>query len=217
MILLLVSAALAADPAKLSAGVAAAASMDLPAVDGLESTHFGPGGTLLIPFRWSVKPGATLRLHLEVGGATGQDRVVWVQEVDGARVGVYAEDQEATYGAARLLFGPEVAAFPRKVVSPYLGVGVGAALVANWDRFGAAAEALQTTTASTLQATTAVGGQGGVRIGKPGSVAVELELGYTVSFLPAASLQQAPSDLEASRSPYALDVVRGGVGVSIPL
>ncbi len=217
MILLLVSASEAAEPTTLSLGFGAAASIDLPAVEGLPETAFGPGASVVVPFRWSIKPGASLRVHLEVGAAAGHDRVVWVQEVDGETVGVFSEDHEAGYAAARLLVGPEVALFPRKGVSPYLGVGAGPALVTNWHRFDAASAALQTSTASTLQATGAAGADVGLRLGRPDGVAVEIEVGYTVSFLPAASLQQAPPDLEASRSPYALDVVRGGLGVSIPL
>ena len=186
-------------------------------MEGLPSTAFGPGASLVVPFRWSVKPGASVRVHLELGAATGHDRVVWVQEVDGESVGVFSDDQEAGYAAARLLVGPEVALFPRKGVSPYVGVGVGPALVTNWHRFDGASAALQTDSASTLQATGAAGADVGLRLGRPDGVAVDIEVGYTVSFLPAASLQQAPPELEASRSPYALDVVRGGLGVTIPL
>jgi hypothetical protein len=48
-------------------------------------------------------------------------------------------------------------------------------------------------------------------------VALELEAGYEVSFLPEAPLQKAPTTLDASRSPWWLDVVRVSGGVSFPL
>lgn len=217
LIPLLATAAIAAEPPTWSVGVGAAVSADLPAVEGLATTAFGPGGSLVVPVRWSPAPGAVLRAHLELGAAAGHDRVVWTEDVDGASVGVYSEDHAAGYGAARLLVGPEVSFLPRRRFSPYLGAGVGGGLVTNWHSFEVGSDVLGTSRASTMQAVGAAGVDLGARLGPPGGVAVEFEVGYTVSFLPAASLQEAPAELEASRSPYALDVVRGGLGVSIPL
>lgn len=196
---------------------AGAALLDLPAAEGLAPTRFGPGGALLVPVRWTPRPGASLRFGLEVGAAGGQDRLLWSESVDDVRYTFYSDDHTALVGAARLLVGPEVGFLPKRSVSPYLGAGAGAGLVMNWHVLGDTEAALEVDRARTSQLVAAAGGHVGVRVGAPGAVAFEVEVGYTASFLPQASLAGVSTELEAARAPYALDVLRGGLGVTIPL
>jgi len=214
MILLLLSAPAIAESTLTFAG---AALLDLPAAEPLAPTGFGPGGALLIPVRWTPRPGASLRFGLEVGFATGQDRLIWTEAVDGVSYSFYSDDHTAMVGSARLLVGPEVAFLPRRALSPYLGAGAGGGLVMNWHVLGDSEAALEVDQARTSQWVAAAGGHLGLRVGAGGPVALEVEVGYTASFLPQAPLSGVSADLEAVRAPYALDVLRGGLGVTIPL
>lgn len=209
MILALVlPAALAAE---WSLGLQAGLAKDMSAVAALEDpTAFGAGPALLIPLRWTPRPGASWRFALEGSRAGGTDRVVWT---DGD-TGYYSDEDDATYGALRLLTGPELAFVPSSAVTPYLGVGVGGGVVATHHTFDGAVATLGEA-GDTRQTTAAAGTWLGLHAGR--KVALEIEAGYCVSFLPQAPLRDVPEALEASRTAWSLDPVRLSAGVSFPL
>lgn len=201
-------------------GAHVAAARDLPAAEGLPAGTLGTGGALVVPIRWSPRPGATLRIDVGLDVAIGSDRVEWTPEGEDAPV--YSDDHWALVTSGRLLAGPEWTFAPNASRTPYLAMGGGVAGVMHFHTFSGDTEALGEGLAGelapySLQAVPAAGAALGMRFGRPGRLAVELEAGYSAAFLPAARLQRAPPSLGAIRSAYALDVVRLGIGVALPL
>ncbi|MFZ5482531.1 MAG: hypothetical protein ACOZNI_37560 [Myxococcota bacterium] len=220
----LASLAVAGDPWRV--GVAAALTRDLPDASlASEGARFGFGGGIVVPVRYELAPGASLRATLEATGAQGTDRVEWTARSSGERVLYYSDAHWAMYGATTLALGPELSLRGR--VAPYLGASAGGALVATWHSFWGDSAVLLDPDQNdlddpgnvdpwTLQGVPAAGAHVGVRIGAEDRVALEVEAGYTMAFLPAAPLRKSTPALDASRSAYALDVMRLGLGISLP-
>lgn len=218
LVSLLLAPAHAADP--WSIAVHASAGKDLPAAESLPAGALGAGGGVRMPVRWSPRPGAALRVELAVDLAPGSDRVEWSPEGQGAVV--YSDRHWTFVAGAWGLAGPEWTLVPRAPQSPYLAAGGGLAGVAHFHVFeGTSAELGEGLAGEiapyTFQVVPAAGAALGMRFGRSEALAFEVEVGYSAAFLPAARLQRAPASLEASRSAYALDVVRLGVGVTLPL
>lgn len=218
MLLVALSAAALANDWLVGAQVAA--GQDLPASEALPSGALGTGGALVVPIRWSPRPGATLRIDVGIDVAVGSDRVEWTPE--GEDTPVYSQDHWTLVTSGRLLAGPEWTFAPNATRTPYLAMGGGVAGVMHFHTFSGDTEALGEGLAGelapySLQAVPTAGAALGLRFGRPGRLAVELEGGYTAAFLPVARLQRAPPALGAIRSAYALDVVRLGIGVALPL
>lgn len=206
-----------------TAGAQVAVAQDLPDTRFPDGASFRPGAALVVPVRGELAPGAGVRLTLELGAATGHDVVAWTE--GGWR---YESDQHwtmATWG--RLAAGPEVVLRPARRASPYLGAEAGLAVVGSWHSFGGDTQALldpaendlgdpRNVDPFTVQGAPAAGLHAGVRVARVGTVDLEIELGYTVAFLPGAPLRRTPPALDATRAAYALDVVRLGLGIAIP-
>lgn len=206
-----VMAALAAD-VRLGAQISGGA--DLPgATDGATA---GAGIGLAVPLRWTLGPAAYLRVQAEVFAHRGSDRVEW-REVG---VNWYSDAHTAMFAGGGISLGPEFDFAPARVINPYVSVLGGAAVVGNWHRFEGGTASLHADDAprlDALQLAPTVGGHFGARIGKPSGVAVEVEAGYTVSFLPEAPLGEVPAAFGASRTALTLDRARLALGVSAPL
>lgn len=220
MILLLsASLALAGDT---SIGVLVGGGLDLPAVAADDPTRFGLGPAVVVPLRIGLSPGAAWRVGVELAYGSGTDRLVWTEYVDGTPYGFYGVEESASYLAGRLLTGPELALAPAALVHPYLGAGGGIGVVRNSHRAeGDLSVLIDADTGGgspfTLQPAWVAGGWAGVHVGRPGKVALELEAGYAVSFLPEAPLRKSPSALEAARTAWSLDLARLSGGVTFPL
>lgn len=218
--ILLAASAWAAD---LSLGVLGTVGSDLADATFADRTaHYPFGGGLLVPLRWSPRPGAALRVSLDLEALGGHDTVVW----DTPSATYASTDHWSMAGVALLDVGGELEFVPSAVVTPYLGAGLAAGLVANFHSFGGDTEELLDPTQndldnpSNVDPYTVAGVPGatawfGLRVGR--SVALDLEAGYTVAFVPAEALQKSPEQLGAQRSAYALDVLRIGVGIAVPL
>jgi len=213
-------------PPRYSVGLQVALAKDLPdRVEHSESAEFLIGPAFIIPARMSVLDGLLhLRAGLEIHTAAGMDRLTWV---DGETT-FYKDEQEARLWAAHLLLGPEVRAPTGEgsPVSPYLSVGLGPGRVRTThplelETAGLLAEPVDADSpasdflARTRQWVPSVGAQGGIRVDF-GSVAAELEAGYTVSFVSEAPLSNTDEAYEVHREAYGLDVFRLGLGFSLP-
>lgn len=223
MLLVSLLLAPAASAAEWRLGVLAGAGRDLPAVSSNDPTRFGFGPAVVAPLRWTGKGGASLRVGLELSGAPGQDVLDWQETSGGETYLFYSDAHPSSYVAARALVGPEFSLLPGRPVTPYMGAGAGGGVVGNFHELSGATAVLADDGAEgglqtyTMQATWAAGAWLGVRVGAPGKVALEVEAGYCVSFLPEAPLQQSAAALEATRSAWSLDLARVSGGVSFPL
>lgn len=177
----------------------------------------GPGPGFAIPLRIRLGRGADLRASLGGFALVGHDRVEWTEQ----DVAWFSDEHRALVVAGELVVGPEFGFAPEAAINPYLGVAGGLQLVAGWHRFTGGTASLRDggtpTALDSVQVVPALGGDVGVRLGAPARVAVEVEAGYTVSFLPEVPLGEVPTALGASRTAFALDRVRLGLGVSFPL
>lgn len=224
MILLLSTLSLAQTPAKPDLRVGAMAGIIADPADafGGGATSYAPGGALVVPFRWNIRPGTSLRAALDVDAAGGRDVVTWT-ESDAA---FQSSDHWSMVTAARLFLGPELAFLPDAGWTPYVGGGVGGGPVWNFHSFGGDTALLLDPAENSLDDdgnidpftvswVPGVEVHGGVRVGR--RVALEVELGYAASYIPAAPLRKSPPELGARRTAYALDLARVAVGVSAPL
>ncbi len=196
-------------------GVALEGGADLPSAHDGTAAGLGPG--LAIPMRIGVGRGAELRATFAGYSLTGHDRVEWTEE----NVLWYSDSHKASFAVGELTVGPEIGLLPSGRVNPYVGVALGIRAVAGWHSFSGGTASLReggdTSARDTLQLVPAAGALFGVRVGPSDGVAVELEAGYTVSFLPDVPLGKVPTALGASRTAFALDRARMGFGVSFPL
>jgi hypothetical protein len=219
-VILLLGHAAAAD---LRIGVIPMAFMDLPDEAFADpSARFPVGGGLSIPFAYSPRPGTSFRATLTLAVAPGQDTVTWSDE----RYVYESGDHWTMVGAGLISLGGEVEILPEAAITPLFGGAAGGGVVATFHSFGGDTQALLDPDANDLedpqnidpytrQPVPAAEVWAGMRMGK--HVAVDIEAGYTVAFVSAAPLQKSPSELGAKRSAYALDFVRFGLGVSVPL
>jgi len=70
----------------------------------------------------------------------------------------------------------------------------------------------------TAQWVTAVGGYLGCRLQPEGrDVALTVEAGYTVSYVPTAAVRRTLPEYQVVRADYGLNVFRLGVGLTLPL
>ena len=199
-------------------GVSVGGGVDAGPVQEGEGTAFRPGPVLVVPLRWQPRPGVGLRASLELATAGGQDKVVWSETAGSSTQAYFSDQHEARYAAERLVIGPEVTLLPELLVSPYLGAGGGGGAVQTWHTFeGDTALLSAGGRPSTSQAALAAAGWLGLHVGRPDGVALEIEAGYCVSFLPEAPLHGAPAALDATRTAWSLDLGHLGVGLSFPL
>jgi hypothetical protein len=181
----------------------------------------GPGFCLRGDGWVHLRGPAWLRLSLDGASIFGHDRIVWN---DGGAV--YDDDHWTLLTVLRAMAGPELELMPDRAVAPYFGVGAGfGPAIANHDLGGATQPLMDPTKNDlesawnidpyTLQVVPAAEVDAGVRIGK--RLAFRAEVGYSISYLPAATLRKSSKDLEARRTALALDMARLGVGVVAPL
>lgn len=205
-----------------TAGVQAAIVGDPP--DAVSQGYYAPGGAVAVPLRHTIRPGADIRVALDLAMAGGHDSVSW-REND---VAFESADHWSMVMAGRIFVGPELAFTPGRPMTPYLGAGIGAGVVANFHSFGDDTSLLLDPEQNalddpmnvdpwTLSFVPAAEVHGGLRFAVSERVAVEVDLGYTASYIPAAPLRKSPPELDARRAAYALDLARVGVGVTVPL
>jgi hypothetical protein len=172
------------------------------------ATRLEPGPALVLPARLALGHGAWLRSTLVVGTVSGHDRVEWL-EADG-QVRVESHSHPTRVTALWALAGPELRPSLGGRLSPILGVDLGAAWVQNWHGFGGATAVLvpEEDGAHPFSdvVVPAAGVHGGLSVGLSERVAVEVESGYTVSFLNQVPLRKAPEGLQAVRASYGLNV-----------
>lgn len=221
---------LQAGPAQ-AADLALAVGADLladpsDAVDGLSDSKAGMGGGLRVPVRIGLGQGAWLRASLHTTLSRGQDRVEWSQ-YDGA-VRYYSDDHWTLVNSTALLVGPQADLGRSDAVRPYLGAQVGGALVTNWHSFSGDSAVLldpdqgDVTSGShidpfTRQLAPMVDLFAGARLMPSSPVAIEVEAGYSVSFLDQVALQKSRPELGAIRTAYGLNAVRVGVAAAFSL
>jgi len=223
----------AAGGAAFSLGIQAAVSKDLSdRIRREETAVLGAGPAVVITGRAglaeaAVAPGGVaLRLALESEFSNGTDRLNWSE--GGWRF--YDADQPVRVWSNRLLLGPEVQVpVPGDPpLTPYLGASAGGGrLRATQALEGEAASMAQAGAANTRQWIAAAGAHGGLRYSIPGSTStsstgsarllVELEVGYTTSFIAPAPLQAADASYEPHRAGFGWNPLRVGLGLSLPL
>ena len=196
------------------------------AVEPLSGSSAGPGGALRVPLRIGLGQGAWLRTSLHAGISRGQDRVEWSQ-YDGA-VTFYSDEHWTLVQSTALLVGPQVDLTQGDGARPYLGAQVGGALVHGFHSFHGDAAVLldpaqgDVTSGShidpyTRQLAPVVDLFGGVRLMAGSPVAIEVEAGYSLSFLDQVALQKSRPELGAIRTAYGLDAVRVGLAAAFSL
>ena len=204
-------------------GVGLDLGMDLP--DGVANgsdVHFGPGVGLRVPVRLRLAENVAVRATGQVFVAGGQDRVEWME---GEQL-VYSDDHWTMVTATHLLVGPEVALSGERV-EPRAGVDIGMAWVQNWHSFGGATGSLLDPSQNDLadpknidpyssQLRPAAGLHVGLHIPTALPLALDVEAGYVVSFLPSAALRKSGPELGAVRAPYGLNPLRVGAAVTFP-
>jgi hypothetical protein len=236
MLFLLVLPLTFAGESAFSFGVQAAVSKDLS--DRLrreESAVLGAGPAVVFTARAAVRPprfaapdplgGVDLRLAWESESSSGTNRVNWTES--GWRF--YDDAQPVRIWSNRLLLGPEVR-IPvpgDPPLQPYVGASAGGGrLRATQSLTGEAAVLADSSAegaASTRQWIAAAGAHGGLRYSVPetrtGSdrLLVELEVGYTVSFIAPAPLQEADVSFDPHRAGFGWNPLRVGLGLSLPL
>ncbi len=221
--------ALASGPARaeVTLGIAADFTADpSDVVEPTSDTRLGAGGGLRIPLRFGLGEGAWLEASLRSGLSRGQDRVEWTQ-YDGT-VRYYSDDHWTLVNSTALLLGPVVDVGRNDALRPFIGARVGAALVTCWHSFHDDAAILldpdqgDVTSGShidpyTQQLAPLADLSVGLRMPSLAPFAIELEAGYTVSFLSEAPLKKARPELGAVRSAAGLNALRIGVGAAFTL
>lgn len=225
----LLAGLLAAAPARAAVVMGVGADVVADPADRVEpvsDTRLGVGGGLRVPLRWSLGQGAWLETALHTRLSRGQDRVEWTQH--GGAVRYYSDDHYTLVGSAALLVGPVVELGRSDDLRPVLGARAGAGLVHFWHSFhGDAAVLLDPAQGDVTsdqhidpwsrQLAPMVDLSAGLRMGSLAPFAIELEAGYTVSFLSEATLLKARPELDAVRVAAGLDGLRFGVGAVFPL
>lgn len=194
----------------------------------VEHAGFGPGPHLGVGLGLFLPgSGARLQASLELQAGAGWDRIEWVD--DG--VATYDVDHLAVVWSARLLVGPGLdLPVPDAVpLTPYVQLGVGGGRVWTHHSFGDATGPLMDPAVNDLASPTnldpytvqwapAVGGALGVRWPlRILDMALVLEAGYTVSFLPTTPVRRTLAEHQVVRADYGLNVARVGVGLALPL
>lgn len=224
-------AALFAPAPALAADVALSLGADFVAdpsdrVDDLSASKAGVGGGLRLPLRIGLGHGAWLRTSLHSSLSRGSDRVEWSQ-YDGT-VRYYSDDHWTLVQSTALMVGPQVDLGRSDAARPYLGAQGGGALVTNFHSFEEGSLVLldpdqgDVTSGNhidpyTRQLAPIVDLFGGVRLMASSPVAIEVEAGYTVSFLDQAALQKSRPELGAIRTAYGLNPIRVGVAAAFSL
>lgn len=227
MLLLLAGLAATVQAAELSLGLGADLVVD-PAgqVEPLSDSRAGFGGALRAPLRIELGQEAALRVALASSLSRGHDRVEW-QQYEGA-VTFYSDDHWTLVNNTSLTVGPTVDIGRWEGPKPYVGAGVGAALVTHHHSFSGDAAVLLDPEQGDLSRGTHIDPYtrqvaplaellAGVRIPTSGAFAIEVEAGYTVSFLAEAALKKARPELDATRVAHGLDAMRIGLAAAFPL
>ncbi|NOY26198.1 MAG: hypothetical protein GXP62_10035 [Oligoflexia bacterium] len=195
-------------------------------VEPLSDSRAGLGGQLRVPFRVGLGHGAWLRASLHSSLSRGQDRVEWTQS--GGTATFYSDDHLTLVNSTALMVGPQVDIGHSDTVRPYLGGQLGAALVTDWHSFhGDAAVLLDPSQGDvtsgayldpfTRQLAPMVDVFAGARFLPSSPVAIEVEAGYTLSFLDQAALKKSRPELDAVRMAYGLNAIRVGLAAVFSL
>lgn len=219
----------------LGAAPAAAAELGLaldvvtdPAdvVEPTSGTTLGSGAGLRVPLRLVLGEGAWLEAVLHSRLSLGQDRVEWTQ-YEGS-VTYYSDDHFTLVNSSALLLGPVVALGRGPAVQGTLGARAGAGLFTFWHSFHGDAAVLLDPAQGDVTSTSHVDPwtqqlapvadlSAGLRLGAVAPFAIELEAGYTVSFISEATLKKARPELQAVRTAAGLNGLRFGVGAVFSL
>jgi len=224
MRLLLSIAVLAASSARaeeVRVGVAATLATDLPDPVSGEYARFGPGPGVQVPVWVELAPWALLRATVRGDLGVGSDRVSWKREIDGEPVRFYDDEQFAMFVAGGLTLGPEVV-FPTKgSVEPYLGAEAGGTWVGTYHAFDGPTALLLAPERNgpkaggvdpyTSQLTVLTEVHMGLGLGTQGRYWTEL--GYSVAWVGASDLRNAPDALAARRAPWGWNAIRLALGV----
>jgi len=227
----LLALAACALPARAAAPVRLGFGLDLvsdPAdvVDGLSQSRAGTGTGLRVPLRVGLGGAASLRATLQSSLTRGQDRVEW-SEQDGA-VRYYSDEHWTLVNDSALLLGPELELGQSSKLRPYLAAQVGAGLVTNWHSFHDASAVLLDPNQGdpsqgsyidpwTRQLAPMTDLCAGLRLAPTRPVAIEVEAGYTISFLDEVALHKARPELGAIRTAYGLNAIRLGLAATFTL
>lgn len=228
----------AADVGDISIGVGAGVAFDLPdrastlqAGDPVRTvrTGFGPGPLLRIPFRWQVAPLARVRVDADLSLATGQDVVTWTQQIDGEPVDFFDADHFTMALSAGLSVGADLfVPVGDALIAPYLGADLGGGWMGVYHSFGGRTQVLldpeqndlenpNNVDPYTSQAVFLSELHAGAEVAAGTGLAVWLEAGYSVAFVPARDLKKTPTGLNARREPFGYNAVRIAVGLNFSL
>jgi hypothetical protein len=183
---------------------------------------FGPGPTLRMPLMFDA--GAwRARVGLRVDAATGQDRVEWSRSINGESVRFYNDAHWTGVALVGAVAGID-AMFPASdTLRPFVGVGLGPAVVWNFHSFGGDSQILLDPLQNELddplnvdpysvRAVPLTEARVGVQWDVTEKRALWLEVGSGGAFVPEAALRKAPTDVGAVRTAFGwtgIDVVAG--------
>lgn len=195
-------------------------------VDPVSDTRLGTGGGLRVPLRVGIGESAWLEVAVRSSLSAGQDRVEWTQYEGTVRY--YSDTHWTLVNSTALMVGPVVDLTHKPAVQPFLGARAGAGMVTFWHSFHGDTAILldpdqgDVTSSShidpyTRQFAPFADLSAGLRMGRVAPFAIELEAGYTVSFLAEAPLKKARPELAAVRTAAGLNALRIGVSTTFPL
>lgn len=203
-------------------GLVGGAAVDLPDVETIRHTRFGPGPWLLIPVGFRLNDWAALRVSLRVDWGAGRDRLSWTRTVDGETQRFFDDAHDAWFLGAGITIGPEV----RLPVTDrfFLDLGVEAGMMVGWTFHVLGEDAL-----AILDDDAPAGGLdpysvqpafltevhfgGGVHLSP--AVALTLETGYSVAFFGEGALANTDPDVAAVREPFGWNALRAGIGFRV--
>jgi hypothetical protein len=179
-----------------------------------------PGPSIRVPLRWGLGHGVYVRSTVDLGVNPAQDRVEW-KRLNGALT-VYSDEHWTLFSSASLTGGPELALVESEKARVLWGVSVGFLSAQMWHSFDSRALDLFDLDKNDLsnsmnidpytnQIAALVGTHGNFTVWRAAELAIELEVGYNVSFLREVSLRKAEEEVEAVRSAMGLNLFCLGV------
>ncbi|NCG18521.1 MAG: hypothetical protein GWP91_05865 [Rhodobacterales bacterium] len=212
--------------ADIELGLGAGVGIDLPDAVSKEHTSFGPGPGLVVPLKIGLTDYASLRITGRADVAFGTDRVSWAVQVDGAPARLYSDGHWAMLAGAALTAGPEIVFPVEGAIRPYLGVEAGPTWVATYHSFSGTTQLLldpsenDLTDPNNIDPFTAQLGlltDAHVGISTGDAVGLWSEVGYSVAWVQAASLNKSAAGLDARREAFGWNALRLGLGVRFSL
>lgn len=227
--LLLVSLPAAAGETTLGVGLGGA--VDLPdaasTLDGERMAGFG-APSLRVPVRIELTDHVLLRVGARFDLGIGYDRITWTQQINGDTVTFYDDDHRAFLVAGALTTGLDLRCPGDLPVTPIVGASAGVGWFGTYHSLREGAVGIMDPVANDLANprnidpyTTQLALVSEVRLGAERAlsdrVALGIEIGYSVAFLPARDLEKTLAEYAAQREPYGYNTLSAGVGVTLAL